>query len=217
ASPIAVDAGDPKRIEIGDDLLPEARVRWPALAATLDPALARWACGDVWSHALEGLLSPLARGDVEAELAALLLELVATPIGNDTRWFDLGARACTLQARASVGLVHGIAHVLEPRLRTTPTLSDLAHHARLCSALLAPVLRRNLALSPKAADKLARHGIDAGAVLARLDELQGGTDFERLKPQVRAAWDQIVRDPCTRTNVVLVRRDSAALWLQETP
>lgn len=212
ASTVAVGPGDPKRIALGDDLRPDLRVRWPELGLSVPAAQARWACGDVWSHALEAFLSPLAGEALQAELAALLQALMQQALVYSPDWFDLSARACALQAQASVGLVHGMAHVLEPGLRAAGR-PDLAHHARLCATLMYPVLRFNLAQSHKAADRLARHGVDAGALLSAVHALFSPADFDALVPLINERWPQILRDACSRTNVVLVRRDALATLL----
>jgi alcohol dehydrogenase class IV len=213
ASPIAVGPGLPKRIALGSDLRPDIRVQWPELADSLSESQVRWACGDVWSHALEGLLSPLARGEVEAGLADTVKALLNQPIGRAPVWFELGARACALQAQASVGLVHGIAHVLEPRLAAAGH-PEMAAHARLCATLLWPVFRFNQGQSAKAADKLTRHGIDPGLVEQRLLALFDPTDFAMLQPLLRQHWNHVLRDACTRTNVALVRNDALEALLR---
>ncbi|MDT8322280.1 MAG: iron-containing alcohol dehydrogenase, partial [Xanthomonadales bacterium] len=117
-SPVVVlDREGEKDIHIGQEFVPDARCLWPELADSLPESLARHGCGDVWAHALEGFLSPLANDGLREALAALIREMQTLPVANDPRWFEAGARACAGQARSSVGLVHGIAHTLEAPLR----------------------------------------------------------------------------------------------------
>ena len=113
-SPVAVlNRKGKKEIHIADELIPDIRCLWPELAASIPENLARHGCGDAWSHALEGFLSPLANHDVQSDLANVIQDMIVVPLGNDSRWFELSARACFGQSQASVGLVHGIAHTLE--------------------------------------------------------------------------------------------------------
>jgi alcohol dehydrogenase class IV len=117
ASPVAVwTEGAQKHFQLSAALRPTAAAFDPRFAATLSPSRARDACGDVWSHALEAFLSPLATDDLRTRLATLIRHLTTLPVAPDARWFEPGALAASLQARSSVGLVHGLAHVLEPAL-----------------------------------------------------------------------------------------------------
>ena len=205
SSPIAVlNREGAKQICIGGEFLPDAVIYWPELLDTISPARARRACGDVWSHALEAFLSPLACDSLRGELAALIAEVLRLPLSTDPRWFQAGTRACALQARASVGLVHGIAHVLEHPMRVRYPDQDWGH-ARLCSVFLLPVMNLNRAASSKWADLARQCAVDQDAVwsvLQRLFELEG---FAAALPFLRENWAKILRDPCTRTNGTLAR------------
>ncbi|HEV7921436.1 MAG TPA: iron-containing alcohol dehydrogenase [Thermoanaerobaculia bacterium] len=186
ASPVVVLNRDGrKEIRMGEEYLPHARAVWPELAATLPAGRAREACGDAWAHAIEGFLSPLATEELRIEIAALMGEMIAVGIGNDARWFELSARAAAAQARSSVGLVHGIAHTLEPLL---PGWG----HARLCSTYLAPVLRFD------------RKGLPDG-VEAEVQKLFDADRYKQTLPTLETAWRDVLRDRCTRTNAALVR------------
>lgn len=203
ASPIAVTFGAAKDIRISAGLLPDARVRWPALADGLPPDLARWASGDALTHATEALLSPLGDDALRTQLGTVLSRMV-DGVEGAAAWFEISAEACWLQSRASVGLVHGIAHVLEPSLWAAGR-RELAAHARLCAAWLAPVLRFNLAASPKAGERLARYGVSTASLLAVAERYGSAHDARDTAEDVRRLWPAIVRDRCTRTNVALVR------------
>ncbi len=202
-SPIAVSTREGKKhIVVDPGLLPDGRVVLPELVETLSDAQLRWACGDAWSHALEGFLSPLAEDALRAELAALMKDMIARGVGRDPAWFELSARACEGQARSSVGLVHGIAHVLEPRL-------EGMGHARLCATLLLPVFRFDSAR--QGWEELWRgHGLEPAEVEAVLQGLFDPEDYARLRPLIVEHWKTILRDRCTRTNCVLVRPASRA-------
>ena len=205
ASPIVVldDAGK-KTIRIDARYLPDQYLFWPELADSIDPVRAREACGDARAHALEGFLSPLAGDELRRELAALLGEMQSLPIANDPRWFSLSARACAGQARSSVGLVHGIAHVLEAVLRAREPAAGWGH-ARLCSTFLAPVMEFNRQASPKWCETLRQFGVDEQAELAALRELFDAEVYRRALAVLPEHWPAVLRDPCTRTNSVLVR------------
>jgi hypothetical protein len=198
ASPIAVlNREGSKEIAIGDEFLPDAIVYWPELLATVSPAQARWACGDAWAHALEGFLSPLAHDALRRELANLMNQMLQLPLSRDSRWFQASARACALQAQASAGLVHGIAHVLESETEWG--------HARLCSTFLLPVMNLNRQASSKWSELVRQYGLDEPALWNVLQRLFTPDDFAALMPLLRSNWTKILRDPSTRTNGALIR------------
>jgi alcohol dehydrogenase class IV len=204
ASPIAVWIEDGKKQFVKSGAIrPDAMAFYEDFMLTLSPNQVRSACGDTWAHALEGFLSPLATDELRAELAALIRQLQTMPIGLDARWFSLSASASAYQACASVGLAHGIAHVLEPRLMQ-------AGHASLCATLLAPVLRFNDAVSEKWRLLTARFDLDGDEILACVSGLSTLDERRALSPHVAVHWRAILRDPCTRSNSVLVRPDGLA-------
>lgn len=205
ASPVALRSeGGRKVAEMDAALLPDQRAIWPELARHVPPDAARWGCGDVWSHALEAFFSPLAGEELRAEAAAFLREdLLPQPLAAHPRWYELAARACALQARSGVGLVHGAAHELEP------VLGEAWGHARLCSALLGPVMRFNASQSAKVRALIEQWGLPWGDILRRLDDLAPPADFAALAPLLQAHWGAIVRHPLTRINAALVRPDAA--------
>jgi alcohol dehydrogenase class IV len=191
---IVLDAAAGKSIAVDAAFVPDARGVWPELAATVGDREARDGCADVWAHALEALVSPLADDAVRTDARAVLDELAGLP-ARDPRWFDAGARACAVQARAGVGLVHGIAHVLEPR---TPF-----GHAALVAAWLAPcwdLVRR-------------RRGVDAAPPGA----LFNAEVHRRTATALQEHWPAVLRDPCTRTNGARVRRDDLGLLTEWSP
>lgn len=192
-----------KEIHIGDEYLPDIRSVLPELTHTLTEQHAFFACGDVWAHALEGFLSPLASNELRAEMANLIEEILALPLGNDARWFEPSALACAGQARSSVGLVHGLAHTLESVKRKQNDQSW--GHARLCSRLLWPVMEYNRSHSDKWDILMDAHQLDSDAILARLNKLYDDKDYQALCPEIENNWKTILRDPCSRTNSTLVR------------
>jgi alcohol dehydrogenase class IV len=205
ASPIAVlNRNGKKEIRIGEEFLPDARCIWPELAASVPDLRARHACGDCWAHALEGFLSPLCSEPLRVEIAALLNEILDMPLSAHPDWYDLSARACAAQARSSVGLVHGIAHVLEGILEEEQPSAGWSH-SRLCSTLLLPVMRYNEQASQKWQTLIEHHSLSAKSILTVLEKLYEPECFEAALPRISERWIDILRDPCSRTNSTTVR------------
>ena len=197
ASPIAVLNQDGKKvIRMGADLLPDLIVSYPEFAKTLPAELIKHACGDAWSHALEGFLSPLGTDETRADLAAVMKRMLQQPIRYSEAWFELSALACGGQSKTSVGLVHGIAHTLEGLIGWG--------HAKLCSLFLLPVMSFNQTRSPKW-PFLAEHGLDDVIVLNMLRQLFDPVAYAEALPALKANWMKVLRDPCSRTNSALVR------------
>lgn len=211
--PIAVLNGQKKDIHFSDDLIPDQYVVWPELARSAPSELLRFACGDVWAHALEAFCSPLANEAIRQNAAELMNEIAGYPIGFDERWFDASAVACLLQARSSVGLIHGFAHVLEPLLRSADPAAKWGH-ARLCSTFILPVLNFNLSRSPKVERLAAQHGLKLNEVQAVARSLFNEADYLAAIAIAEQHWEVIARDRCSRTNCILVRRDSLAFFQQ---
>lgn len=209
ANDIAIldDSGN-KHIQKGPEFRPDARAYAPCALDGLSDADLLWCAGDTLTHAVEGFLSPLAKPDLRLELAGVLKAILSIRPSRDPFWFELSAAASAGQAQASVGLVHGIAHSLEAPARAALGEAALQiGHARLCSALLAPVLRFNLARSDRAADRLYLAEIDQAVLLAYANALSTVAldlplDWSGL---IEHHWKTILRDVCTRTNVATVR------------
>jgi len=214
-SPVAVQNQDGKKtIRVGPELLPDVRVAWPELAQTLSSDLARDACGDVWAHALEGFLSPLANDELRTIGGHLIGDLTKARIGNAPGWFELSAAACALQAHASVGLVHGIAHTLEgPLAGGSPT--GRFGHAGLCARMLWPAMRFNLSRSEKLRSIFDEVGLDVETVFAAIAGLYDEAVYDILLPSLVARWRDVLRDPCTRTNVALVRPGDVSFFVEK--
>lgn len=197
ASPIAVLSVDGKKvIRMGPEMLPDLIVSHAEFAKTLPAELIKHACGDAWSHALEGFLSPLGTDETRADLAAVMNRMLQQPIGYADTWFELSALACAGQSKASVGLVHGIAHTLEGILGWG--------HAKLCSLFLLPVMSFNQTRSPKW-PFLAEQGLDDEIVLNVLRQLFDASAYAEALPALKEQWMKVLRDPCSRTNSALVR------------
>ncbi|MFT5124188.1 MAG: alcohol dehydrogenase class IV [Kiritimatiellia bacterium] len=198
-----------KDIQVAEYFKPDARVYWPELLQSVPAAQARDACGDVWSHALEAFISPLADEALRGELAELINELVDQPLEADPAWFELSARACELQSRCGVGVIHGIAHTLEPVLNDPKSLG----HAALCAILLWPVLRYNREHAEKWTELVYQFDLDEAAIEIIARDLFDPERFERVRSLMSEHWKSILRDPCTRTNGVLVRRNHLDYFL----
>lgn len=206
ATPIAVlNRHGRKHVTVDDSFLPYARVLWPELGSTVPASRALHACGDSWAHALEAFLSPLASAATRAEMALLLRELPAMPLGFDPRWFDLSYRAGAGQARASVGLVHGIAHTLEGALREQQPDGGWSH-ARLCATFLWPVMELTRSTSDKWETLVRRYTLDGDAVMSVLRRLFDPHAYRRALPVLTSMWPDVLRDPCTRTGGILARQ-----------
>jgi alcohol dehydrogenase class IV len=213
-SPVAVlNCDGKKEIRTGNELIPDICCLWPQLALSVPDHLARYACGDAWSHALEGFLSPLADSHVQQDLADVIQEMVNLPLGNDPRWFELSARACAGQARAGVGLVHGIAHSLEGHLQTEFPAAGWGH-ARLCSLFLWPVIEFNRQHAPKWERMTLEYQLDGEAILELLQDLHEPEFYEQVLGLLDQHWIEILRDPCSRTNSALVRPASKTFFME---
>lgn len=213
-SPVAVlNRQGKKEIHIGDELIPDVVCIWPELASSIPENIARYACGDAWSHALEGFLSPLASSQLQNDLAEVMQEMLTLPLGRDPRWFGPSARACAGQARSSVGLVHGIAHNLEGYLRTEFPAAGWGH-AKLCSLFLWPVMEFNRQHSSKWQNLMQQHDLDEEAILQVLQELHKPDVYDQALPFLQQYWMEILRDPSSRTNSVLVRPGSKSFFVE---
>jgi alcohol dehydrogenase class IV len=213
-SPVAVlNQLDKKEIQIGDEFIPDICCFWPQLSRSVPSHLALYACGDAWSHALEGFLSPLADGKVQQDLADLIREMIDLPLGNDSRWFQLSARACIGHSQAGVGLVHGIAHTLEHSLRTRYPGAGWGH-AKLCSLFLHPVMEFNRKYSPKWKRLNQQYQLDGEAILKRLQNLHDPESYKQVLGLLDQHWMKILSDPCSRINSTLVRPSSKEFFLE---
>ncbi len=198
ASAIAVLNEDGRKmIRIGPELLPDLIVSHPAFAESLPDPLVKYACGDAWSHALEGFLSPLGSDESRADLADILRRMLQQPLGFDPAWFELSALACAAQSKTSVGLVHGIAHVMETVMPWS--------HAKLSSLYLLPVMSFNKTHSPKW-PLLIAHRLSDSAIFKVLRELFDQAAYQTALSALGTHWGRVLRDKCTRTNSALVRQ-----------
>lgn len=207
ASPVAVRTEGGRRVPImAPDLVPDARSVWVELAARVPHDVGRWGYGDVWSHAVEAFMSPLATRMIRDEIASFVLErLLPQAFEPDSTWFDLAAEACALQARSGVGLVHGIAHELEE------AGSDFGH-ARLCSTYLWPVLRFNARINSSAGDLASSHGLNLSTIEECCRALFDESDYRSRLPLLTARWMEVLRNPLTRINSSIVRPASLAFF-----
>jgi alcohol dehydrogenase class IV len=212
-SPIAVLNGDSKEVHCSESLIPDQYVVWPELAQSAPADLLQYACGDVWAHVLEAFCSPLASDAIRTQAAELMNEIAAYPLAFDPRWFDASAAACLLQSRSSVGLIHGFAHALEPLLRAAEPAGNWGH-AKLCSTFVFPVLNFNLSRSSKVERLAAQHGLNLENVQAVGEALFTEAAYAIAMAVAGQHWEAITRDPCTRTNCILVRRHSLAFFQQ---
>lgn len=197
ASSIAViNEDDKKNIHIGQEYLPDLIVTHPELAKSLPDEIKKQACGDALSHALEGFLSPLGNDETRKDLSEVLKAMFQQPLGYSEDWFDLSEKACVGQSKTSVGLVHGVAHVLEGVMGLG--------HARLCSLYLLPVMSFNKDNSVKW-PLFAEYGLSNDAIFAVLCELFDEQAYAATLPSLKENWMSVLRDSCSRTNSAIVR------------
>ena len=191
-----------KEIHVGDELLPDAIAFPDALIASTPEPLLRAGIGDAFSHVFEAFISPLATDEIRAAAAALLRDMLALDDCASPAWFRHSAHACSLQAASGVGLIHGIAHTLEPLGVRGPLAPG---HAGLCSLFLLPVLDFDLAHSGKPATLFAAAGIDPEALRARFATFFDPAAYAAALPALRTHWRAVLTDRCSRVNGVLVR------------
>ena len=196
---VVLDKDGRKSFQVGEKFFPHARSIWPELANTVSERRRMAGCGDCWTHALEGFLSPVASEGLRLEMAELIRTLIDTTLGAGDEWFQLSATAAEAQSRSSVGLVHGIAHQLEPLLEGWG-------HARLCALFLYPVMRFNFERSADVVRKFAAYGLEESRILALAKQLFDADAFAELLPVLEKSWASVLRDPSSRTNPVLVRK-----------
>jgi len=177
----------------------------PELGESVSPALAKYSCGDVWSHVLEGFLSPLATSQLREEASSIIATLLDLPLSSSPEWFVMSGRACLVQARSSVGLIHGMSHVLEPVLAEQNP--GEWGHARLCTTFLHPVMNYNLSRSDKVRKLCAQHSVDLSLVLEKLKSMFELSAYQKVIALAIPLWNRITLDQCSRTNCVLVRRE----------
>jgi alcohol dehydrogenase class IV len=203
---IVLDALDgQKAIAVDPAYVPDCYAYWPELAETVGAPARRHGAADALAHALEAAMSPLADAAVKADAVGVLTQMLALDPDGDgdaEAWFVASGEACAIQARAGVGLVHGIAHTLEGPLRAAEPDAGWGH-ARIVAAVLGPVAR--LAARESQRFAVVAEGVDADALLGRADSLADPGDLARLADPLRKHWRSILRDPCTRTNGFLVR------------
>jgi alcohol dehydrogenase class IV len=204
-SPIVVlNRAAAKEIHVGTQFLPDAVVYWHDLLKSVSVRRARYGCGDAWAHALEAFFSPIASSDLRIEASSLIRHMLELPLQPDPRWFEASAGACALQAASSVGLVHGIAHTIEPAISGAEP-PGCAGHSRICASFLFPVLGLNGYASSKPEELCRKHEVDFAAILGVARDLFEPDFYRWAMPTVGSLWPSVLRDRCTRTNVALIR------------
>lgn len=196
-----------KEIHTGDQFLPDAIAYCPEFMDSIPAWRARYACGDAWAHALEAFLSPLAGGEIRKAAAELMRKMAELPTAAHEGWFEASGEACALQAMATVGLIHGIAHTLEAPV--TAAYRDASWgHSRLCSTFLFPVLLLNRELSERPTRLFREYEVDWDTLTRIFSGLFEPESYARVLPMLIRYWPLVLRDRCTRTNVALVRPSS---------
>jgi alcohol dehydrogenase class IV len=212
ASPVVVLNRDNKKdIRMNNKFLPDVRVIIPQLSKSIPESMIKFGCGDCWAHALEGFLSPLAEEGLRIELANLINHMLELPLRNDPEWFEISAKACAGQTRSSVGLVHGIAHVLESHA-SLKNSELIVGHSMICSTFLLPVMEFNKNYLINWGNLWARHGVNELDIQNIITELFDIEIYNFLLPILIENWKAVLRDPCSRTNCVLVRPASMSFF-----
>ena len=161
---------------------------------------------DVLSHLMEGVLSPIAPF-IMKQYAKMGFQMVMDIFkrhmqGESFNFQDImvmSSLAGYTQSFTSVGLLHGISHVLESH--------GYGDHAFLNACYFEPVMKYNSEKSPKVQGLVS-------ALDQTVDEFLGNIRciterFKIEKPVVNGPDDislLIAKDMCTRTNVRLVRQ-----------
>ena len=212
-SPVAVftDNGE-KKFQVGDIFRPKYRCIIPNLADSIPTKLVEYGCGDSWSHVIEGGLSPLADDENRKNSAILIQEMLSIGIIKDPLWFDLSARACMIQSESSVGIIHAIAHTLEPILHLDGLVSW--GHAKLCSILLWPVYSIFLENSDKWSNFVQEFNIEEKEISFTLQSLFDEEEYKILLNYISQYWSEIIKHPFTRTNSCLVRRNDIGRFME---
>lgn len=204
-SAIVVNWKDGKRFGVfNQSYLPDGRAIFPELSDLATDEQIKNGCGDAITHALEAYLSPLASQDVRKSSQEALTTMVTLGVGRQKEWFELSAHACWLQSQASVGLIHGCAHVLEE--------SSGLKHAKLCSLFLLPVMNFNLT-STAVQKKIAELTVEKEKLFSLLESLFDAKLYESIKQKLKEHWPDILSDPNTKTNAKLVRLSDLDFFL----
>jgi alcohol dehydrogenase class IV len=204
-SPIVVlNRAGTKAIHVEPAFLPDAVVYCSELLESVSALRALHACGDTWAHVLEAFFSPLACPEIRSNASRLMNDMLKLPLKVDAAWFEASAGACRLQASSSVGLIHGIAHVIEAPL-TSGCPNGSWGHSGICSTFLLPVMSLNRQLSSKVNQLCHEYGVDFDAVMEVARQLFEPDFYRQALPKVAELWPAILRDRCTRSNVMLVR------------
>lgn len=203
-------------------LLPDSVMLDPSLLADAPQRVLWNGLWDTLVHALESTLSPIATGQTKYHSlevfrsAKTMVDIGLQDNGfsafnaSEAQWNSL--RAGKAQSVASVGLVHALAHQAE---------SANQWHGEACARLLPNVLRKN---AEKAEEKLSAFasatGFDSLEHLlswakAAVDRSVG--EFVPVPLKGRSTEEiiqNIVKDPCYRTNPVFWTRSEVASWLE---
>jgi hypothetical protein len=211
-SPIAVrnTAQGSKEIRIESDFTPVEWGLWPDLAEKAPDDLKRWGTGDTYSHAMEAFLSPIGNSSTRKEAADILRLLILPGDITTSDRIKLSGRASLVQSRCSVGLVHGMAHALEPILSRTEFKFG---HARLCSAFLYPVMMFNTHYSPTFSSFCEEFALSQEILMDHFRSVFSIQDYSTVKPLLKCNWITILRDRCSRTNCTLVKREHLDFFL----
>jgi alcohol dehydrogenase class IV len=205
-----IDRKDRKEIFMDQAYLPDRYSYLKEFSDSIPQHLAKNACGDVWAHALEGFISPLASDKLRQDFSVLIGELYLMTDFRDFRWFALSSQASYYQSQASVGLIHGMAHVLEPLIGQTNW-----GHARLCATLLYPVFKFNEMYSDKLALLATEFAVDLPYLFEKLQVFFDHEDYDFCLSFIRDNWKTILKDQCSRTNGVLVRPKHLSFFLEK--
>lgn len=211
---VVVNRGGKKVIRIDERFKPDVRVIWAEIGESVPGLRALHACADCWAHALEGFLSPLADAPLRIELSEIIRRMFTYPMVYDQAWFQLSATACAGQVRSSVGLVHGIAHILEGQLCSHFSKSVWCH-ASLCATYLWPVMEFNRQISPRWLELMNKYNIDPQRLRFILKLLFDEKLYNETLPFLKECWSLVLRDPCTRTNCTLVRPAQLDFFLEK--
>lgn len=201
SSVCVVNENDKKIIYNNSKYLPEYYYYSSSFIETWNLEIIKNGIGDLLSHFYEGILSPLRKISHEDKIT----EFYESSIRQITKadlfsLYEISNQANKIQLEASVGLIHSIAHIVEPKLINVG-------HACICRNLLLPVMSYNLR-SPIVKEKLMKFGISEKLVIEQCRSLFDKEQYSTIYNTSKKHWSEILSDPFSKLNSSRVKTDA---------